>query len=82
MDNLGAVEFENVKVFAADPWHKAQPGSIRNLKINVKGMGTPHIRNKLTNLRIHVSQVHFTSNNFDPIHFVLEHFRFYTCTWF
>jgi len=24
------------KVFAADPWHEAQPGSIKNLKINVK----------------------------------------------
>ena len=32
-----AVGFENVKVFAADPWYEAQPGSIKNLKINVKG---------------------------------------------
>jgi len=25
------------KVFAADPWYEAHPGSIKNLKINVKG---------------------------------------------
>ena len=37
MENSAAVEFENVKVFAADPFHEAQPGSIKNLKINVKG---------------------------------------------
>ena len=34
---IAAVEFENVKVFAAEPWWEAQPGSIKNLKINVKG---------------------------------------------
>ena len=37
MENSAAVGFENVKVFAADPWYEAQPGSIKNLKINVKG---------------------------------------------
>ena len=31
-----AETFGNVKVFAADPWHPAQPGSIKNLSINVK----------------------------------------------
>ena len=37
MENSAAVGFENVKVFAADPWYEAQPGSIKNLKISVKG---------------------------------------------
>ena len=37
MEISAAVGFENVKVFAADPWWEAQPGSIKNLKINVKG---------------------------------------------
>jgi hypothetical protein len=37
VENSAAVGFENVKVFAADPWWEAQPGSIKNLKINVKG---------------------------------------------
>ena len=37
VENSAAVEFENVKVFAADSWWEAQPGSIKNLKINVKG---------------------------------------------
>ena len=37
MENSGAVGFEKVKVFAADPWYKAQPGSIKNIEINVKG---------------------------------------------
>ena len=37
VENSAAVEFENVKVFAAGPWWEAQPGSIKNLKINVKG---------------------------------------------
>ena len=37
MENSAAVGFENVKVFAADPWAEAQPGSIKNLKIHVKG---------------------------------------------
>ena len=37
MENSAAVGFENVKVFAADPWRETQPGSIKNLKINVKG---------------------------------------------
>ena len=32
---------------------------------------------KLTKLRRHSSQVHFASNCFGPIHFVLEHFRLY-----
>ena len=36
MENSAAVGFENVKVFAADPWYEAQPGSIKNLKISVK----------------------------------------------
>ena len=35
--NSRAVGFKNVKVFAADPWYEAQPGSIKNLKINGKG---------------------------------------------
>ena len=37
MENSAAVEFENVKVFAGNPWRQAQPGYIKNLKINVKG---------------------------------------------
>ena len=37
MEISAAVGFENVKVFAADPWWEAQPGSIKNLKIHVKG---------------------------------------------
>ena len=34
--------------------------------------------NKLAKLRRHASRVHFASNNFGPIHLVLEHFRLYT----
>ena len=34
--------------------------------------------NKLAKLRRHASRVHFASNSFGPIHFVLEHFRLYT----
>merc|ERR1712061_881186 len=37
VENSRAVGFENVKVFASDSWYEAQPGSIKNLKINVKG---------------------------------------------
>merc|ERR1712061_310560 len=37
VENSRAVGFENVKVFAADPWYEAQPGSIKSLKISVKG---------------------------------------------
>merc|ERR1712061_329587 len=37
VENSRAVGFENVKVFASDPWYEAQPGSIKNLKISVKG---------------------------------------------
>ena len=36
-ENSVAIILENVKVFAADPWFPAQPGSIKNLSINVKG---------------------------------------------
>merc|ERR1711962_345114 len=36
--NSEAVGFENVKVYASDPWFPAQPGSIKNLSINfIKG---------------------------------------------
>ena len=34
--------------------------------------------NKLAKLRRHASWVHFASNSFGPIHFVLEHFRLCT----
>ena len=34
--------------------------------------------NKLPKLKRHVSRVHFASNSFGPIHFVLEHFRLFT----
>ena len=34
--------------------------------------------NKLAKLRRHASRVHFASNSFGPIHFVLEHFRLFT----
>jgi len=37
VENSAAVGFENVKFFAAGPWSEAQPGSIKNLKISVKG---------------------------------------------
>ena len=36
VENLKAVGFKNVKVFAANPWSKAQPGFVKNLSINVK----------------------------------------------
>jgi len=36
-------EFSNVKVFASDPWHLAQPGSIRNLTIQTKGLNAMQI---------------------------------------
>ena len=36
MENSKAVGFKDVKVFAADPWYKAQPGYIKNLKISMK----------------------------------------------
>ena len=36
-ENSVAISFENVRVFAADPWYPAQPGSIKNLSINIKG---------------------------------------------
>ena len=35
--NLKAVGFENVKVYAANPWFHAQAGAIKNLSINIKG---------------------------------------------
>ena len=35
-------------------------------------------KNKLAKLRTHSSRLHFASNNFGPIHFILEHFRLYT----
>ena len=36
VENLTPVKFVNVKMFATSPWHTAQPGSIKNLSINVK----------------------------------------------
>ena len=33
-------KFSHKKVFASDPWHQAQPGSIRNLTIQTKGCET------------------------------------------
>ena len=39
-ENSGAVSlatsFENVKVYASDPWFPVQPGSIKNLSIKIK----------------------------------------------
>ena len=35
-ENSAGLTFDNVRVFAADPWYPAQPGSIKNLSINVK----------------------------------------------
>ena len=32
-ENSKAVGFKNMKVFAADPWYKAQPGFVKNLSI-------------------------------------------------
>jgi len=32
--NYKPTSFENVKVYASDPWHSAQPGSIKDLSIN------------------------------------------------
>ena len=32
--NYKPTSFENVKVYASDPWYSAQPGSIKNLSIN------------------------------------------------
>ena len=37
VENLKAVGFKSVKVFVANPFHKAQPGFVKNLSINVKG---------------------------------------------
>ena len=34
-----------------------------------------YCKKKLANLRRHASQANFASNNFSPIHLVLEHFR-------
>ena len=34
--NYKPVSFENVKVYASDPWDPAQPGSIKNLSIKIK----------------------------------------------
>ena len=36
VDISEAVGFENVKVYASDPWYPAQPGSIKNLSIKIK----------------------------------------------
>ena len=33
VENTEPAEFENVKVYASNPWYDAQPGSIRNLVI-------------------------------------------------
>ena len=35
-------KFSHKKVFASDPWHQAQPGSIRNLTIQTKGCETTY----------------------------------------
>ena len=34
--NFKPTRFENVKVYASDPWDPAQPGSIKNLSIKIK----------------------------------------------
>ena len=34
--NSKPTSFENVKVYASDPWYPAQPGSIKNLSIKIK----------------------------------------------
>ena len=33
--NSKPVEFENVKVYASNPWYQAQPGFVKNLSVNV-----------------------------------------------
>ena len=33
VENSQPEEFQDVKVYASDPWHPAQPGSIRNLVV-------------------------------------------------
>jgi len=43
VNNQLPTEFSSVKVFASDPWHLAQPGSIRNLTIQTKGLNAMHI---------------------------------------
>ena len=35
-ENKNAAVFQNVKVFAANPWQKAQPGFVKNLSIKIK----------------------------------------------
>ena len=34
--NKKVTVFRNVKVFAADPWYKAQPGFVKDLSIKIK----------------------------------------------
>ena len=43
VENSEPEEFSDVKVYASDPWHNAQPGSIRNLviKSRYQGESTP-----------------------------------------
>ena len=36
VENTQPQEFQGVKVYASDPWHEAQPGSIRNLVIETR----------------------------------------------
>ena len=36
VENRQAQEFQDVQVFGSDPWHPAQPGSIRNLVIETR----------------------------------------------
>ena len=67
MENSGAVGFEKVKVFAADPWYKAQPGSIKNIEINVKG-NMNIVREHLTTKKIFLSGIaQITFPPFSPI---------------
>ena len=36
VENSKAASFQNVKVYASDPWYAALPGSIKNLSIKTK----------------------------------------------
>ena len=39
VENTEPREFQDVKVYASNPWLEAQPGSIRNLVIDSSGQG-------------------------------------------
>ena len=39
VENTEPREFQDVAVYASDPWFEAQPGSIRNLTIDSSGQG-------------------------------------------